>query len=176
MLQDSPMYSYIPARDLERARKFYEGKLGFTPKQEINGGVVYQPQVSGPQGFVPRERWRLPPQTVVGGLTDGFLGAVNEGSAATAFDPDVVVAGKTGTARKPPYDHPPYRYVASFVGFAPFENARLATIVVMDEPARQFFGGTVAAPVFSRIMQHALAVVEMVHGNWSEKVRSAGRE
>lgn len=41
MLQDSPMYSYIPARDLERARKFYEGKLGFTPKQELNGGVVY---------------------------------------------------------------------------------------------------------------------------------------
>ncbi|HET8648329.1 MAG TPA: penicillin-binding transpeptidase domain-containing protein, partial [Vicinamibacteria bacterium] len=63
----------------------------------INGGIVYQPQLSSPQGFVPRERWRLSPQTVVGGLTDGFLGAVNEGSAATAFDPDVVVAGKTGT-------------------------------------------------------------------------------
>ena len=42
--------------------------------------------------------------------------------------------------------------------FAPAENPRLATIVVIDEPARQFFGGTVAAPVFSRIMQHALAV------------------
>ena len=35
------MYCYIPARDLERARKFYEGTLGFTPKQELNGGVVY---------------------------------------------------------------------------------------------------------------------------------------
>jgi hypothetical protein len=32
MLQDSPMYSYLPARDLGRARKFYEGTLGFTPK------------------------------------------------------------------------------------------------------------------------------------------------
>lgn len=41
MLQDSPMYSYIPAQDIARARKFYEGQLGFTPKQEINGGVVY---------------------------------------------------------------------------------------------------------------------------------------
>jgi predicted enzyme related to lactoylglutathione lyase len=35
------MYSYIPARDLARARAFYEGTLGFKAKQEINGGVVY---------------------------------------------------------------------------------------------------------------------------------------
>ena len=42
MLQDSPMYSYIPAKDLARARRFYEGTLGFRVKQEINGGVVYE--------------------------------------------------------------------------------------------------------------------------------------
>ena len=42
MLQRSPMYSYIPATDLERARRFYEEKLGFTPKLETNGGVVYE--------------------------------------------------------------------------------------------------------------------------------------
>lgn len=42
MLQDSPMYAYIPAKDLDRARQFYEGKLGFKPKQEINGGVAYE--------------------------------------------------------------------------------------------------------------------------------------
>ena len=41
MLQDSPMYSYIPAKDVARARQFYEGKLGFRVKEEINGGVVY---------------------------------------------------------------------------------------------------------------------------------------
>jgi predicted enzyme related to lactoylglutathione lyase len=42
MLQESPMYSYIPARDMKRARQFYEQKLGFKPKQEIAGGVVYE--------------------------------------------------------------------------------------------------------------------------------------
>src|SRR5207248_3715327 len=42
MLQRSSMYSYIPATDLERARRFYEEKLGFTPKLETNGGVVYE--------------------------------------------------------------------------------------------------------------------------------------
>ena len=42
MLQDAPMYAYIPAKDLQRARRFYEAKLGFKPKQEIAGGVVYE--------------------------------------------------------------------------------------------------------------------------------------
>lgn len=42
MLQDSPVYSYIPASDVHRARAFYEQKLGFKAKQEINGGVVYE--------------------------------------------------------------------------------------------------------------------------------------
>jgi catechol 2,3-dioxygenase-like lactoylglutathione lyase family enzyme len=42
MLQDSPLYAYIPAKDLARARQFYEGKLGFRPKEEIAGGVAYE--------------------------------------------------------------------------------------------------------------------------------------
>src|SRR5262249_57195778 len=65
-------------------------------------------------------------------------------------------AGKTGTARKPPYDKPPYQYVASFAGFAPADSPRLSAIVVLDEPQNDYFGGQVAAPVFSRIMEYAL--------------------
>jgi predicted enzyme related to lactoylglutathione lyase len=42
MLQKSPMYAYIPATDVGRARKFYEEKLGFKPKREYAGGVVYE--------------------------------------------------------------------------------------------------------------------------------------
>ena len=42
MLQDFPMYAYIPAKDMARARKFYEEKVGLKPGQEINGGVVYE--------------------------------------------------------------------------------------------------------------------------------------
>lgn len=41
MLQKAPMYSYTPVKDVARARKFYEEKLGFKPKQETGGGVVY---------------------------------------------------------------------------------------------------------------------------------------
>jgi len=42
MLQKSPMHAYIPAKDMKRARQFYEQKLGFKPKQELAGGVVYE--------------------------------------------------------------------------------------------------------------------------------------
>ena len=39
MLQKSPIYAYIPAKDMKRARQFYEQKLGFTPKRESAGGA-----------------------------------------------------------------------------------------------------------------------------------------
>lgn len=42
MLHPFPMYAYIPARDMARARKFYEDVVGLTPKRETNGGVVYE--------------------------------------------------------------------------------------------------------------------------------------
>jgi predicted enzyme related to lactoylglutathione lyase len=35
------MYAYLPAKDVARARDFYERQLGFTPTREIAGGVVY---------------------------------------------------------------------------------------------------------------------------------------
>ena len=42
MLQQSPMYAYIPAKDVARARSFYEHKVGFKPGRELEGGVVYE--------------------------------------------------------------------------------------------------------------------------------------
>src|SRR3954469_17549288 len=42
MLQQAPMYAYIPAKDVSRARKFYEEKVGLQPKEELAGGVAYE--------------------------------------------------------------------------------------------------------------------------------------
>lgn len=42
MLANSPLYAYLPARDLERARRFYEDKIGLVPKSENDGGVTYE--------------------------------------------------------------------------------------------------------------------------------------
>ena len=42
MLKNAPIRAYIPANDVKRARKFYEGPIGLTPKEEFAGGVVYE--------------------------------------------------------------------------------------------------------------------------------------
>lgn len=42
MLQSAPIYAYIPAKDMARARRFYEDKVGLRAKEETNGGVVYE--------------------------------------------------------------------------------------------------------------------------------------
>src|SRR4051812_14160132 len=41
MLQQQPMFAYLPALDMKRARGFYEGTFGFTPEREVGGGVFY---------------------------------------------------------------------------------------------------------------------------------------
>jgi predicted enzyme related to lactoylglutathione lyase len=42
VLQDSPLYAYLPAKDLARARQFYERTLRLRPAREIAGGVYYE--------------------------------------------------------------------------------------------------------------------------------------
>ena len=42
MLRDSRIFAYFPARDLDRARRFYEQTLGFAPKSVTEGGVTYE--------------------------------------------------------------------------------------------------------------------------------------
>ena len=42
MLTQTPIVPYIPAKDMARARKFYEEKIGLKPKQEYAGGVIYE--------------------------------------------------------------------------------------------------------------------------------------
>lgn len=68
------------------------------------------------------------------------------------------VAGKTGTAQKPKpgVGYASGAYIGSFMGYLPSRNPQLAIIVVVDEPKGDIYGGTVAAPVFSRIAEYSL--------------------
>lgn len=72
------------------------------------------------------------------------------------------VAGKTGTAHKLENGHYVNRYVASFVGLAPASSPRLIVAVMIDEPSgAQYYGGQVAAPVFSNVMGSALRLLNV---------------
>ena len=68
------------------------------------------------------------------------------------------VAGKTGTAHKQENGaYAAHKYLSSFVGLAPASAPRLVVAVMIDEPGNgQYYGGAVAAPVFSQVMQGAL--------------------
>ena len=68
------------------------------------------------------------------------------------------VAGKTGTAHKLiGGSYAPDKYISSFVGLAPASDPRLVVAVMIDEPSgKEYYGGLVAAPVFSKVMAGAL--------------------
>jgi cell division protein FtsI (penicillin-binding protein 3) len=87
---------------------------------------------------------------------------VSDGTGKKAAVPGVAVAGKTGTSQKIDpltklYTHE--KYLASFVGFAPADDAKLCIAVVMDEPQGAYYGGAVAAPLVGRIIQRGLVYV-----------------
>ena len=137
-----------------------------------NGGATRPPRLVtatvGPDG-TRRDEPAPASRSVVSPLTAATMrgmlqGVVESGTGTNAQIPGYQVAGKTGTARKPPYDKPPYNYVASFAGFAPADAPRLASIVVLDEPQNNYFGGQVAAPVFARIMEFALRSERVLPG------------
>ena len=92
--------------------------------------------------------------TTADAVTSMLKKVVSEGTGVKAQIPGYPVAGKTGTARKAPYDTGEYN--ASFAGFAPADNPRLAAIVVVDSPEGSIFGADAAAPVFQQIMRFAL--------------------
>jgi len=71
------------------------------------------------------------------------------------------VGGKSGTAHKQVgKGYASNRYRSWFTGMAPIENPRIIVAVMIDEPtAGQYFGGLVAAPVFSEVVQQTLRMM-----------------
>ncbi|MDO8848550.1 MAG: penicillin-binding protein 2 [Coriobacteriia bacterium] len=98
-------------------------------------------------------------------LTD----VVNEGTGSAAAVAGYQVAGKTGTAQKARTDgragYEAGKYVASFSGFIPAEDPRVLIIVTLDEPSNAIYGGTVAAPTFSRIAQFCVEHLKVPPGD-----------
>ena len=71
------------------------------------------------------------------------------------------VGGKTGTAYKQEgASYATKKYRAWFVGIAPISNPRIVVAVMVDEPSNgKYFGGDVAAPVFSQVVQQTLRML-----------------
>ncbi len=131
-----------------------------------NGGVMVQPRLvrgtissngsmSAAHASTTR---RVIDSTTNAELTTMLERVVKSGTGTSAAIDGYTVAGKTGTAQIPDPSHLGYipgAFFGSFVGFAPAEKPVLSAVVVLDHPT-PIYGGAVAAPVFSTIMEYAL--------------------
>lgn len=101
-----------------------------------------------------------------------------EGTGGRAAVSGYRVGGKTGTAHKiADSGYAKDRYRAVFAGFAPASEPRLVAVVVIDEPqGREYFGGQVAAPVFSSVMAGALRLLDIHPDDPGERVVAVAGE
>ncbi len=136
-----------------------------------NGGVYVAPRLvqsttdaDGVDHVVPVDQGRrVVSEQTADELNLVLRGVVKDGTGKKAAIDGYTVAGKTGTSRKPQPGggytdvNGVTQYMATFVGFVPAEAPTLSVIVIIDEPSREgIFGGTVAAPAWSRIAEAGL--------------------
>lgn len=96
-----------------------------------------------------------------------------EGTGKQARVENYRVAGKTGTSRKASAAGYASRYIASFAGFAPASDPRLVVVAVINDPSEgKFYGGDVAAPLFSNVMAGALRLMNIAPDDYESAVVS----
>jgi cell division protein FtsI (penicillin-binding protein 3) len=102
-------------------------------------------------------------------MLEGVISDAGTGSKATVAG--YRISGKTGTGKKASAGgYSDDRYIATFVGMAPASNPRLAMVVTINEPRGDvYYGGLVAAPVFSNVMSGALRLLDIAPDNISDK-------
>jgi len=128
-----------------------------------NGGNLVVPHVGkefrSPEGDITSViEWPVGPQVISEDtsreLRRAMEAVVRTGTGKRAYMPGYRLAGKTGTSQKTVGGRvSSAAHVASFCGFGPSEDPQVVILVVVDEPAGSFYGGTVAAPAFSRLMR-----------------------
>ncbi len=144
--------------------------LSVTPLQMVqaysaiaNGGTLRSPRIVHTIDGKPapqKSARRIISPEVAAQVRKMLRGVVSDGGTASGAEiPGFDLAGKTGTAQKVDPQTGTYsesKYIASFIGFAPARSPKLLAAVVVDEPNGDIYGGSVAAPAFSRIMAFAL--------------------
>jgi len=110
-------------------------------------------------------------------LTRMMVTVVSDSGGSNAAVEGYAVAGKTGTAEKPTNGKYGEERIASFVGFMPAEDPQIAVLILLDEPQCEIkYGGTIAAPIFNKIMTECSKYMELVPSYPSEYNSSAQKE
>jgi cell division protein FtsI (penicillin-binding protein 3) len=134
-----------------------------------NGGWLMRPRmvtriVQGDSERIvePKVRQRMLLQQTAAQLTAILVGVVERGTGKQAALEGYTVAGKTGTAQKTETGgYSRRKLLASFVGYVPAEAPELVILAMIDEPQKDRWGGTAAAPMFKRVAQQALHYLQV---------------
>ncbi|MEY4429600.1 MAG: hypothetical protein RLZZ182_2289 [Pseudomonadota bacterium] len=133
------------------------------PEEPVRQNVAYKGSVGMAQGMrgpVPMQGTRVfSPETARAVRKMLNMVCSAEGTAPQAQTVGYSVGGKTGTAHKQEgRGYAGNKYRSWFVGIAPISNPRIVVAVMVDEPSNGvYFGGAVAAPVFSQVVQQTLS-------------------
>jgi len=123
--------------------------------QDKNGGLV--------KSFKPVTVKRVISESTASTMKEILEGVVERGTGKKAKLSEYMAGGKTGTAQKieanGTYSHS--NFVASFMGFAPVDNPKIAVIICVDEPRGIYYGGSVAAPAFKKISESILRYLKV---------------
>ncbi len=131
----------------------------------LNGGILYRPFVMKKiteNGSVIEKNEKEEIRKVINEKTsqtirEWLVDVVERGTAKTAQFEDLLIGGKTGTAQvlvNGKYSHDDY--YASFIGYFPAEAPKYVCYIWVEKPKKEKFGGTVAAPIFKRVVSELL--------------------
>jgi cell division protein FtsI (penicillin-binding protein 3) len=128
-----------------------------------NDGVQQPVSLLALEGEISRGERIISPQIAREVLTVLHAVTGKEGTARRARVPGYLVGGKTGTVHKVgPQGYIDDQYVAWFAGVAPVEDPRIVTVVVINDPKGDAYGGgAIAAPVFSAVTRGALRLLNV---------------
>lgn len=154
--------------DIERATYAFGYGLMVTPLQlarayaTIGNYGIYKP-ISILKMTEPVEGKRVVSESIAKTVIKLMEAVAVTGGGVKASVPDYSVAVKTGTAKKlGPNGKYINEYIAYTAGIAPASKPRYSLVVIIDNPkAGQYYGGTVSAPVFSRIMSGVLRTMNI---------------
>ena len=153
-----------------------------------NGGDLIQPHIMKElshkddngtkiidEVFVPKIQENIVDEKSTMRVKEALESTVSNGSSKDAGIEGIKVAGKTGTAEKVDPETGTYGagYIASFAGFAPYDNPQVSLIVIIDNPKNgEHFGGIVAAPFAGELFNNIFNYISLNEGQLDVKDES----
>ena len=117
--------------------------------------------------FIPKIEENIISEKSTMKIKEALESTVSRGSSKDAGVNGIKVAGKTGTAEKVDSETGTYGagYIASFAGFAPYDDPKISLIVIIDNPKNgEHFGGIVAAPFAGELFNNIFNYISLNEG------------